>query len=97
MDVIWTRAAELVLDRIAAARYSGQAASRFKDAITGRTLQLEMFPDSGREVPEFRTPAIRELIEAEYRIIYHRLRDRVEIIGVIHGRMSLESLDDEGI
>jgi plasmid stabilization system protein ParE len=85
------------LDRIAASRYSGAAASQFKDAMTGRTLQLEMFPDSGREVPEFRIPAIRELIEGDYRIIYHRLRARVEIIGVIHGRMSLGSLDDEDI
>jgi toxin ParE1/3/4 len=97
LDVIWSRAAELALDRIAASRYSGQAASHFKEVITGRTLQLEMFPDSGREVPEFRIPAIRELIEGGYRIIYHRLPDRVEVIGVVHGRMSLDSLDDESI
>ena len=37
------------------------------------------------------------LIEGDYRIIYHRLPDRVEVVSVIHGRMSLESLDDESL
>ncbi len=39
-------------------------------------------------MPEFQNRYIRELIEGDYRIIYERMADRVEIIAVVHGRQS---------
>jgi plasmid stabilization system protein ParE len=40
------------------------------EKIINRTFILEKFPKSGRIVPEFENPNIRELIEGNYRIVY---------------------------
>lgn len=58
------------------------------DRITERLSQLEAFPDSGR-VPEFDERVLRELVEGDYRIVYERFADRVEVIAVVHGSRSL--------
>jgi plasmid stabilization system protein ParE len=57
--------------------------------VTERLSQLEAFPDSGRAVPEFEDRALRELVEGDYRIVYERFADRVEVIAVVHGARSL--------
>ena len=44
------------------------------DRLTRRSEQIAMFPQSGRMVPEYGAPDIRELIERPYRIIY-RIRE----------------------
>jgi plasmid stabilization system protein ParE len=46
---------------------------------------LEQFPNSGREIPEFGRPDLREVILGSYRIV-HRVRDDevVEVLAVIH-------------
>jgi plasmid stabilization system protein ParE len=47
--------------------------------------RLAVFPESGRIVPEFRDPALREVLWRNYRIVY-RCRSRcVEIVTVFHG------------
>ncbi|MCZ7578486.1 MAG: type II toxin-antitoxin system RelE/ParE family toxin [Dehalococcoidia bacterium] len=51
--------------------------------------QLEAFPESGRIVPEFDERVFRELVEGDYRIIYERFADRVEVVAVVHGSRSL--------
>jgi toxin ParE1/3/4 len=38
--------------------------------IVKMARQLERFPNSGREVPEFQDPTVRELFAYSYRIIY---------------------------
>jgi plasmid stabilization system protein ParE len=92
VEVIWSRKAILDLDRIcdALARFSESAAQELRDRVTARSWQLGRFPESGRIVPEFQTPLVRELIEGDYRIIFERFADRVEVIGVLHGRMTLD-------
>lgn len=46
--------------------------------------RLELFPESGRIVPELNRKEIREVIFGSYRIIY-RIRDKlVEILTVYH-------------
>lgn len=59
------------------------------DRVTERLSQLEAFPDSGRIVPEFDDRVFRELVEGDYRIVYERFADRVEVIAVVHGSRSL--------
>ncbi|MBK7357644.1 MAG: type II toxin-antitoxin system RelE/ParE family toxin [Saprospiraceae bacterium] len=45
-------------------------ASRFIEKLLVRVKQLEIFPKSGKIVPEFGIENIRELIEGNYRIVY---------------------------
>ena len=45
-------------------------ATRFINRLITRVDQLIEFPESGRVVPEKEDPAIRELIEGNYRIFY---------------------------
>jgi addiction module RelE/StbE family toxin len=53
------------------------------------TRQLARFPQSGREVPEFRDPSLRELLAYSYRIIYKVEAEEVIIVSVIHGKRNL--------
>ncbi|MDR9415345.1 MAG: type II toxin-antitoxin system RelE/ParE family toxin [Gracilimonas sp.] len=58
--------------------------------IRDKTLQLKEFPTSGRKVPEYDSPAIRELILGNYRIIHHIVdENRIDILTVHHSRRSL--------
>jgi toxin ParE1/3/4 len=57
--------------------------------IISATRQLSQFPRSGREVPEFENPSIRELIIYSYRIIYKLDDSVVTILSVIHGKQRL--------
>jgi toxin ParE1/3/4 len=48
-------------------------------------IVLESHPKSGRIVPEYKLPAIRELIRRSYRIVYRIVdRKRVDILTVHH-------------
>lgn len=55
------------------------------DRITQRSVQIGLYPESGRAVPEFDAPDIREVIESPYRIIYRARSDRVDVLAVVHG------------
>lgn len=59
-----------------------------KKLIT-RADQLENFPKSGRVVPEFNSPNIRELIEGNYRIVYKVTTNQVAILRVHHAARQL--------
>ena len=64
-------------------------AQRTIDRLTKRSEQLAVLPRSGRVVPEYETPDIREVIERPYRIIYRIKADQVDILAVIHGAQLL--------
>ena len=57
--------------------------------IVKLTRQLARFPQSGREVPEFQDPSLRELFAYSYRIIYKVEKEEVIIASVIHGKRNL--------
>ena len=67
------------------ARASPAGGRRLRRRIIYRARQLAEFRNSGRVVPEFGTPVVRELIEGAYRIWYRVLDDEVEIMAIIHG------------
>jgi len=48
-----------------------------------------MFPQSGRQVPEYDVDQIREVFFGPYRIIYHIKADQIDVIAVIHGAMNM--------
>jgi plasmid stabilization system protein ParE len=59
-------------------------AELFIDRVVEALEQLADFPESGRVVPEFARPDLRELIRGSYRIVYHVGRDAVSIVTVFH-------------
>ena len=54
--------------------------------------RLTRFPESGRKVPERNDPAIREGIEAPYRIVYRVRTGTVEIVTVFRASRLLPGL-----
>jgi len=54
--------------------------------------RLQMFPDSGRHLPEFPNLLHRELILGNYRIIYRHdpEQDIVKVVTVVHGSRLLK-------
>ena len=67
------------------AQSSPEYAQRVVDRLTRRTQQIRRFPVSGRMVPEYNAPQIREVIEGSYRIIYYIKPDQIDVLAVIHG------------
>lgn len=91
MTVYWTSTA---IDHLAGiyeyiARDSHFYARKMIDRLTRRSQQIDAFPSSGRMVPEYESPTIREVIEGPYRIIYRIKPDRIDVVAVIHGARQL--------
>jgi toxin ParE1/3/4 len=60
-------------------------ASLVIDRLIGATQRLARFPESGRTVPEFENPEVREIVQPPYRIVYRLVdRDAVHILTVHH-------------
>jgi len=55
---------------------------RLASEIIERLRQLESFPDSGRVVPEFETPWLRELEHPPFRIVYRRDEGLVTVVRI---------------
>ena len=55
---------------------------RIAAEIVARIESLGDLPDSGRIVPEFNQPAIRELIHPPFRIVYRRGAAHVQVVRV---------------
>ena len=93
-SLVWTRPAlDSLLDItrfIQADKPS--AARRFAASIKGKVGRLQTFPQSGRVVPEFPSGGFREVIVADYRIIYRFMKSRntVQILAVHHGARLLD-------
>jgi toxin ParE1/3/4 len=66
--------------------YVAQSVPEVGDRLVGeivqRLEQLAEFPDSGRVVPEFDTPWLRELVHPPFRIVYRVDGERVRIVRV---------------
>ena len=91
MKVHWTNTAldqlQSIHDYIAC--NSPYYAKRMVDRITRRSIQISRFPLSGRKVPEYDIGQIREVLEADYRIIYYIKSDGIDVLAVFHGSQSL--------
>jgi toxin ParE1/3/4 len=60
--------------------------------IRERAQQLKYFPNSGRMVPEFGDPSVRELMCGSYRIIHRIVTPyRVDILTIHHSSRVLQA------
>lgn len=50
-------------------------------------------PEAGRIVPELHDPHVRERFIYSYRLIYELKDNDINILGVIHGKRLLESIE----
>ena len=91
MRVHWTQTAveHLLAIYEHIAQDSPVYARRVVDRLTRRSEQIATFPESGRVVPEYEAPDIREVIERPYRIIYRIKADRIDVLAVVHGAQLL--------
>jgi plasmid stabilization system protein ParE len=89
----WTEQATLQLGAIAEhiSLSSPIYAEQTVDRLVRRFDQACRFPQSGRMVPEFEQPEIRELIEPSYRLMYRIREDAIEVLAILHGRQDLGS------
>ncbi len=72
------------------------AAAKIVDRILRRADQIALFPRSGRKVPEVDNDRVRELIEGNYRIVYHLVDDdTAEVVTIWDAREPLAPLDED--
>ena len=69
------------------------AADRWVRSIFSRAKQLSAYPASGRMVPEFARPELRQLPHPPYRLIYRVETARVVLLTVRHGREEIDSTE----
>lgn len=70
------------------------AAGKFIRSLFRAVERLPYFPESGRIVPEFRDPRIREVIRRPFRIVYriNTSRELIEIARVWHAARGIPEL-----
>ena len=87
----WTEQAVAQLGAIAEhiATTSPVYAEQGVDRIVHRLEQARQFPESGRMVPEYERPEIRELIEVPYRVLYRAGPEAIEVVAILHSRQNL--------
>ena len=85
--VIWSPRATNHLDAICAyiAQDSEVYAAIFAEKVLALVRTLPQFPESGRIVPEYNDPLLREKIYGNYRIVYRLKEDVIEIAAICHG------------
>ncbi len=92
MNVAWSNEALDELAQLAARlrEISPAYETRLLERIFEASDRLAQFPESGRMVPEFGEPQVREVIVRPYRLLYSIGADGVEIHAVFHGSMKLD-------
>ncbi|HBH01982.1 MAG TPA: type II toxin-antitoxin system RelE/ParE family toxin [Candidatus Rokubacteria bacterium] len=86
-QVVW--APQAIQDVEAIRAHVGRDSLHYADLLVQRLIaaveRLTDNPRSGRVVPELGDESIREVIHGNYRIVYRRRHDIVEIATVFHG------------
>src|SRR5438477_9258943 len=72
------------------ARDKPESAERWLQGLFQSVERLRRFPRSGRVVPEFGRPDVREVVHGKYRVVYRLLPPRVIVVTVRHGRRQLD-------
>lgn len=90
-SVLWTKQAQADLGAIRAfiTQDSPHYASVIVSRLIAATDRLIPFPESGRAVPEFDDPLVREVVYPPYRIVYRLVGvDEVHVLTVHHASRS---------
>ena len=89
----WTTQA--VEDVEAIRKFIANDSDVYADLVVERLVEaverLELFPQSGRIVPELADPQFREIFESPYRIVYRVFDERVEVLTVFRASRLLRS------
>ena len=89
MKLRWSQRAQLDMLEIGRfiAKDTRPAARRWVERLRQRASQAAKFPKSGRVVPEYSRPELREILLRNYRIVYRVGEDAVEILTVFEGHL----------
>jgi len=66
------------------------AAENMIKTIRNKVERLKDFPTSGRVVPEFQSPALREVIVPPYRVVYRVVSSEIHILRVWHSKQEIK-------
>jgi addiction module RelE/StbE family toxin len=92
--LFWTKQAQADLTAISAfiSQDSPHYASIIIVRLIAATGRLGPFPESGRTVPEFANPLIREIVLKPYRLVYRLVgTDEIHILTVHHASQRFPS------
>lgn len=64
-------------------------AIEWAESVFDLCQKLSDQPESGRIVPEFKRPEIRELIHGNYRLIYELKTNQIDMLTIWHTRQML--------
>lgn len=100
MKVVWSEQAWERLLEIEQfiGRDNPRAAASLVDKLIERGDGLSDHPEQGRPLPELPDSGLRELIAGNYRIVYRRTREAVEVLTVFEGHrlLRVDELPREG-
>jgi len=93
--IIWSQQALDDIDSIAEyiSRDSIYYAQHVVESLFELADTLPDQPESGRIVPELQEQTVRERFIYSYRLIYEPKDSGIHILGVIHGKRLLESIE----
>lgn len=90
--LVWTRRA--IEDVQSIQRFIEKDSPHYAQLIRQKLIasveRLPVFPQSGRIVPEVNNPAIREVIQGSYRIVYRLVHGEIHILTVHHAARLLK-------
>jgi addiction module RelE/StbE family toxin len=86
--ILWTEQARSDLAAIHA--FITQDSPKYAAVVVRQLItaidQIAAFPDSGRAVPEFEDPQVREIVRRPYRIVYRTVGPaQIHVLTVHHG------------
>lgn len=86
ITVSWTERAQrdLAAIHVFVSQHSPQYASLVIHRLLAAVDQLRAFPNSGRAVPEFDHPTVREIIRKPYRIVYRLVSEQELHVLTVH-------------
>ena len=97
MKLFWSKEALDRLNEIELyiSRDNPNAAIKFIDSLISLTENLSKNPERGRVVPEFSIKPIRELLFKNYRIVYLKKKNRIEVLTVFEDHLLLKKEEIE--
>ena len=92
--ISWTKQASADLAAIRA--FINQDSPHYASVVVAQLIaatdRLVVFPESGRAVPEFEDPLVREVVHPPYRIVYRLVgTDQIHILTVHHSSQQFPS------
>jgi len=97
LPIRWSPRSALHLEKICEyiSQDSEEYAAIFAKRIVSVVRAIPDFPESGRIVPEYNDPALREKIYGSYRIVYRLNVGFVEIVAICHGSRLMSNVMEE--